>query len=222
MTEACRAGSRTVSCDRRRRRSLVTKAPWSAPNDPCREVAARYRTGFAPQSGAFTASRLKVAGFPSPIARADGLRKHQAGCSMVRRGEAMRRCRHAWNSRCFPRPADRGGMEWAAVVLRRARGWAGRMDSLDRRTEAVQGRIWTCPDRSISGYPIALVLSCHHPRLHRSGVRARACEGSLAALNAGGVAPPSAQPHTRPCRALRLPDVRRTGRRHRHLDSRYT
>ena len=30
-------------------------------------------------------------------------------------------------------------------------------------TEAAQGRVWICPERAITGYPVALVLSCHNP-----------------------------------------------------------
>ncbi len=50
-------------------------------------------------------------------------------------------------------------------------------------TEAAQGRVWTCPDRTITGYPVALVLSCHHP-LFTGQAQGQGVQGSLAALTA--------------------------------------
>ena len=74
------------------------------------------------------------------------------------------------------------GAAWTGAWFFAARE-AGRQVDSWIGAEAVQGRIWTCPDRSISGYPIALVLSCHHP-LFTGQAQGQGVQGSLAALNA--------------------------------------
>ncbi len=40
---------------------------------------------------------------------------------------------------------------------------ASRQTDLWLQSESAQGRLWTCPDRSIGGYPFALKLSCSDP-----------------------------------------------------------
>ena len=74
------------------------------------------------------------------------------------------------------------GAAWTGAWFFAARE-AGRQVDSWIGAEAVQGRIWTCPDRTISGYPIALVLSCHHP-LFTGQALGQGVQGSLAALTA--------------------------------------
>ncbi len=47
--------------------------------------------------------------------------------------------------------------------------------------EATQGRVWTCPQRTITGYPFALVLSCRDP-VFAGQALGQGVRGSLAAL----------------------------------------
>ncbi len=47
--------------------------------------------------------------------------------------------------------------------------------------EAEQGRVWTCPGRTIAGFPFALVVTCRHP-LFAGRAFGEQVQGSLAAL----------------------------------------
>lgn len=50
--------------------------------------------------------------------------------------------------------------------------------------EAARGRTWTCPDRTVEGYPTAVRLRCARPTFHGE-VAGRLASGTLAGLRAG-------------------------------------
>ncbi len=72
------------------------------------------------------------------------------------------------------------GAAWTGLWSFAARE-AGRQVDAWIDAEAVRGRSWTCPDRTITGYPAALVLSCRRP-VFTGQARGQGVQGSLAAL----------------------------------------
>ena len=71
---------------------------------------------------------------------------------------------------------------WTGLWFLAARE-AGRQVDAWMDAEATMGRVLTCPDRTITGYPVALVVSCRHP-LFAGESQGQGVRGSLAALTA--------------------------------------
>lgn len=74
---------------------------------------------------------------------------------------------------------------WSAVWAFGARRVGQVLDGLIAR-EASRGRDWICPDRSISGFPFRLQLTCAKPQLIERGPNGLQREASLAALTLHG------------------------------------
>ena len=69
---------------------------------------------------------------------------------------------------------------WSGLWILAQREAGRRIDAwID--AEATQGRVWTCPGRTITGYPLALVLSCRHP-VFAGEALGQGVRGSLAGL----------------------------------------
>ena len=71
---------------------------------------------------------------------------------------------------------------WSAAWLY-ASGEAGRQVDGWIKAEATQGRIWTCPNRAIGGYPLAIAIACSDPTFSGRGL-GQVVDGSLAGLDA--------------------------------------
>ena len=71
---------------------------------------------------------------------------------------------------------------WSAAWLYAARE-AGRQVDGWIKAEAAQGRFWTCPNRSIGGYPLAIAIACSDPTFSGRGL-GQVVDGALAGLDA--------------------------------------
>ena len=71
---------------------------------------------------------------------------------------------------------------WSAAWLYASREAGRRVDDWIK-AEATQGRVWTCPNRSIGGYPLAITIACSDPTFSGRGL-GQVVDGSLAALAA--------------------------------------
>ena len=74
------------------------------------------------------------------------------------------------------------GAAWAGLWFAAARAAGHGVDAwID--AEAGRGRVWTCPERTITGFPFAVVLTCRHP-LFTGRALGQGVQGSLDALRA--------------------------------------
>ncbi len=72
---------------------------------------------------------------------------------------------------------------WSGAWLLASRRAAAGLDEW-LRAEAASGRQWTCPERTVEGYPLALRVTCRQPTFHGE-VAGRIATGSADALRAG-------------------------------------
>ncbi len=71
---------------------------------------------------------------------------------------------------------------WSAAWLYASREAGARVDGWIR-AEAEQGRVWTCPNRAIGGFPLAITIACSDPTFSGRGL-GQVVDGSLAGLTA--------------------------------------
>jgi hypothetical protein len=71
---------------------------------------------------------------------------------------------------------------WSGLWLWGANEAGHRVDGWIK-AEAVQGRIWTCPNRTLSGYPIAMAVTCSDPTFSGMAL-GQSVEGTVAEVKA--------------------------------------